>query len=230
MPAMPVVRYRSHVSVECIVPTTTHGRYLVDIAHGEGPRPLLVGFHGYSENADVQMERLRSVRADAGWSLVSIQALHRFYRAGTNDQIAASWMTRQDRELMIADNVAYGNAVIDAICREFHEVSAIVHAGFSQGASMAYRAAALGQRPSAGVIALGGDVPPELSQEVLGRVGKALIGWGRRDRFYGVEKKNSDEHRLRSAGVAVQVVELDASHKWTEPFTAACSAWLREYA
>ena len=63
-------------------------------------------------------DRLRAIRGTAAWSLVSIQALHRFYRAGSNEIVAASWMTREDRELMIADNISYVNGVLDAVERE----------------------------------------------------------------------------------------------------------------
>ena len=78
----------------------THGRYLVE------PRaagsPLLVGFHGHAENAEIMLENLRAIRD--GWSLVSVQALHRFYTK--RGEVVATWMTKQDRELEIANNTA----------------------------------------------------------------------------------------------------------------------------
>ena len=74
--------YRRDVSSERTIPTTIHGRYLVDLADRPEPHLLLVGFHGYAEQAVVQMERLRAMRGRAAWSLVSIQGLHRFYRSG----------------------------------------------------------------------------------------------------------------------------------------------------
>ena len=44
------------------------------------PLGLLVGFHGYMENAEMQMQRLEAIPGGLEWTLVSIQALHRFYR------------------------------------------------------------------------------------------------------------------------------------------------------
>ena len=55
----------------------------------------------------------RGFRGADRWRLVSIQGLHRFYQRRA-DEVVASWMTRQDRELAIADNLAYVAAVIDA--------------------------------------------------------------------------------------------------------------------
>jgi hypothetical protein len=75
---------------------------------------MLVGFHGYAESADVQLDRLRAIPGTERWLLVSIQGLHRFYQPRTND-VVASWMTRQDRELATVDNLAYVTAVLDAV-------------------------------------------------------------------------------------------------------------------
>ena len=57
------------------IAATTHGRYLIDVPAASGPAPLIVGFHGYAEAAETQLEnerealrrlqeRLRRVRAD----------------------------------------------------------------------------------------------------------------------------------------------------------------------
>jgi len=215
------------VSIERTIEATIHGRYLLEIAGGPGQHRLIVGFHGYAEHASRQFDRLRAIRKTAAWSVVSIQALHRFYRTGS-EIVAASWMTREDRELMIADNISYVNGVLDAVERECQPLNTIVYAGFSQGASMAYRAATLGSRQARGVIALGGDVPPELTGPVLSRTGRALVGRGVRDTFYTVDTRDSDVRRLAAAGVQVVNVDLDTEHKWTEDFTQAASDWLSD--
>src|SRR5262249_43365934 len=139
--------------------------------------------------------------------------------------VVAGWMTREDRELMISDNVSYVNSVVDTVCREFHQPSALVFAGFSQGASMAYRAAALGAHAAA-VIAVGGDLPPDIETGRISRIRRVLIGWGTRDWFYTRELRERDERRLTEAGVSVTTIELDAAHEWAEPFNRAAGEWL----
>jgi len=67
---------------------------------------MLVGFHGYAENAEAQLERLRGIPESARWLSISVQGLHRFYQRRTN-LVVASWMTSQDREVAIRDNLAY---------------------------------------------------------------------------------------------------------------------------
>src|SRR3982751_1491847 len=77
-----------------VVPTLTHGRVLARAPRAAAQKGLLVGFHGYMENARIQMDRLEAVPGSAAWTLVSIQALHRFYR-GRTEEVVASWMTRE---------------------------------------------------------------------------------------------------------------------------------------
>ena len=213
------------MSDERVIETQTHGRYLIDAAPGHPTRPLVVGFHGYGEHAATQLDRLRALRGSAMWDLVSVQALHRFYRRDSETTVA-SWMTREDREAMISDNVAYIDNVLGAVAREVGQPTAIAFVGFSQGASMAYRAAALCRRTPSAVVVLGGDLPPDLGDEPLTRVARVLIGRGVRDRWFTEERCAANVQRLRHAQVDVRVVELDAGHEWTDAFTREASDWI----
>ncbi|HXJ41778.1 MAG TPA: hypothetical protein VNH18_21050, partial [Bryobacteraceae bacterium] len=154
---------------EQVIATTIHGRYLVVAAATAGAAPLLVGFHGYGEDAEVQMERLLAIPGSEGWIRVSIQGLHRFY-GRKSERVVASWMTRQDRELAMADNLAYVGRCLDAVAAEFVTLPRVVFAGFSQGVAMAFRAAVNERRRVAGVVAVGGDIPPELTTDELKRL------------------------------------------------------------
>jgi predicted esterase len=214
-------------SIARAIPATTHGRYLIDEPSASGPAPLLVGFHGYAEAAEDQLERMRAIPGASRWLLASVQALHPFYR-GRSQDVVAGWMTRQDRDLAIADNVAYVHAVVDAIAREWTPGAALVFAGFSQGVAMAFRAAVTSARPVAGVIVCGGDVPPELDTKALARVPAALIGRGVRDDWYTSEKAASDARRLGDAGVRVTQAEFDGGHEWPAPFNAAAGVFLSQ--
>jgi predicted esterase len=219
------LRYRVRVTHERVIAVRTHGRYLVDVAPGHPTRSLLVGFHGYGEHASIQLERLRAVRAASPWDLVSIQGLHRFYARG-GERTVASWMTREDRERLIDDNIAYIDAVLDAVAAELGEPTSVVFTGFSQGASMAYRAGALCARRGWGVIAAGGDVPPDLTDAQIARIPRALIGVGERDQWFTSARCAADVERLRGAGVDTTRVLLDAAHEWPDALTTRASEWL----
>jgi predicted esterase len=209
--------------IERTIETTTHGRYLVSAK--QMGLPLLAGFHGYGESAEDEFERLRSIEGSDRWITVAIQGLHRFYRRRT-DEIVASWMTRQDRLLAIADNIKYTAGVIDSVCREFSPAPTIVLSGFSQGVAMAYRCAASSTRPVRGLISLGGDIPPELDSTTLSRIPSVLIGRGIRDEWYTEVKARTDEQRLRASNVDVKVMTIDAGHEWSPEFALAASRFL----
>ena len=213
--------------IERRIAVNTHGRYLVVPPAEDAPAGLLVGFHGYAEGAESQLERLRAIPGSNRWRLVAIQGLHRFYQRRTN-QVIASWMTRQDRDLAIADNLAYVEAVLDEVSRESMHLPRLVFAGFSQGVAMAFRAACATTRPVDGVIAVGGDVPPEIDAAALAHVRTALVCRGTRDEWYTDEKFQQDVARIRQAGAAVHPVAFDAGHEWSAAVLEAASPFLRD--
>jgi predicted esterase len=207
-PAICMVRYLHFMGFdERTIETVTHGRYLV---RGREPgSPVLAGFHGYAESAEIQFERLQAIAGTDPWIVLSIQGLHRFYRGRFND-VVASWMTRQDREMAIADNTMYVTRVIDMAAKEYSANSKRVLAGFSQGVSMAFRCATAYGRPIDGVVALGGDVPPELDASALSRIRTVLLARGTRDELYTAYKLEADERHLRAAGVNVEILSFVA--------------------
>ena len=197
---------------------STHGRYLFESTTSSGSAPLLVGFHGYREAAEVQMERLQMIPGSSSWRLASIQGLNRFYRGRGSQDVVAGWMTRQDRELAMADNRAYVAAVIAEIERGSGAAPGVVFAGFSQGVAMAFRAACAAIAPVLGVIALGSDVPPELERGSLGRIPFALLGRGLSDDLYPAAQWDADRARLVEAGVETEAYTFNAGHDWNDVF------------
>jgi predicted esterase len=198
------------------IETTVHGRYLYE---DRGPELLLAGFHGYAELAEANLAEMGKLPGIERWSLVAIQALHPFYtRSG---QLVASWMTRLDREHAIADNVAYVGRVLDALPGPQH----LVFLGFSQGAAMAARAAAYARR-SAGLIVLGGDIPPEIKDDPSIRLPPVLLARGVTDDWY-TETKFKDDLRYLEATTHVTPLVFEGGHEWTDAFRAAAGNFLR---
>jgi len=191
-----------------------HGRYLVE----EGPTErLLVGFHGYGENADVSLAEMLKIPGVEQWTVVAVQALHRFYRGRGSGVIAASWMTSQDRERGVADNIDYVRSVV----AEFPTPRRLVFLGFSQGVAMAYRAAY--SHPTAnGVIALAGEVTPDIA----GPLPPVLIGRGTGEEWYTEEKLKKDLSILATI-TTVETCIFDGGHEWTEEFRVAAGRFLR---
>ena len=197
-----------------------HGRFLYE------PRPsdlLLVGFHGYGENAEVHFEELQRIPGVEGWSVAAVQALHPFYgpRSG-GGKVVASWMTREDRDLAIADNIRY----VQRVVRSLPKARRLVFAGFSQGVAMAYRAAAFGEAAD-GLIVLGGDVPPDVVP-AISKLPAILLGRGSQEDRYTQEVFEADLRTLAKAHVTPCVYE--GGHEWTDEFRAAAGDFLKRVA
>jgi predicted esterase len=122
-------------------------------------------------------------------------------------------MTSQDRELAIADNLDYVRTILDSLPKP----KSLVFLGFSQGVAMAFRAAA--HVRCAGLIALGGDVPPDVRQRALPPV---LLARGTRDDWYTEEKMKADLAALRNATPFV----FEGGHEFSDAFRSAAAEFL----
>ena len=198
-----------------LIEARVHGRYII---REGGPR-LLIGFHGYAENAEIHMAQLEQIPGSRDWTLVAIQALHPFYTR--NDQnVVANWMTRMDREHAIADNIEYVRKVVADVGAS----TPLVFLGFSQGAAMAYRAAA--HIPCDGLVALGGDLPPDVAaQNSVQFPPKMLVARGQKDEWFNDEKLKKDLNFLRPVSHD-QTLTFQGGHEWTDEFRAAAGRFL----
>ena len=201
----------------------THGRYLVRVPAVSGPWPVLIGFHGYAETAGDHMDALQTIPGTEDWLLVSVQALHPFYTR--KDRVVASWMTRDDRELAIADNLDYIRRVLSRIRTDQPTDGTLVFSGFSQGGAMAYRAAA--HHAADGLIVLAADVPPDVIERRAAPLPPILLGRGTKDEWYTTAREEADRAALASIDANVEMCVFEGGHEWTDSFRHAATAFLR---
>jgi predicted esterase len=203
-----------------------HGRVLFDEAWAPA-NEWWVGFHGYGESAEHSLAALASLGLDRPVGRLAVDALSAFYTK--QGDVVGCWMTKRGREWAIGDNVSYVTGALGALAEEAGGwPGRLVAVGFSQGTAMAYRAAVAVAAESATcveLVALAGDVPPEIDATSLGRLARVLIGRGDQETWYGEDKLLADEARLRAAGVAVSVCRFAGGHEWTEEFRSAVVAW-----
>jgi predicted esterase len=224
----PVLRFhipflRNHTMQEKHIETTISGRYLVKAPAGDGPFPIIAGFHGFGQTAEDQMELMRQIPGSEHWLCCSVEALHPFINVKGDP--GSCWMTRRDRDLRISENVSYVDAVLDDVKQYYAVSDTIVLHGFSQGAGMACRVAMLGKCSVAGVMLLGGDIPPEL--DVLGRMVKVHLGRGDSDRFYPQTQFEADTARLQDAGVPVEVTLYHGGHSPNDKYFSFAGRFLQ---
>jgi predicted esterase len=196
--------------------TPVHGRYFVRPSASK-PAHWLIGFHGQGHTAEAFLADLERIPRGPDWLMASIQGLNRYY-AGRTQAIVANWMTSQDRELAIADNVAWVDTALDQIEGEFGRPRSIVFAGFSQGVAMAYRAGLLGRRPC--------DVPPELKIATGRAWPLVLVATGALDEWYSPARLAADVEVLRGLGAEVRTLTHDGAHEWTDELAEAAGQLL----
>ncbi len=199
------------------------GSFLIEAP--SNPRGLLVGFHGYGENAESHFQQLQRIPETQEWVLCAVQSLHLFYNSRSRE-IIGSWMTSQDREQMIDNNIGYVRSVVSLLQREFKIKAPLVFSGFSQGVAMAYRAAACSGVPCAGILALAGDVPPEIAQNRLLPIPPLLLGRGLEDPWYTEEKMRLDLADLRGRADVTECI-FEGGHDWSPEFLDQSNLFLK---
>lgn len=150
-----------------------------------------------------------------------------FHGYGESAAVHLPCLARLDPDHAIADNLAYAAAVHAAVRREEAAGAPVVVVGFSQGAAQAYRVALALGSACAGIVALGGDVPPDVTAHA-GRLPPVLIGRGSRDGWYTAAGLAADVEMLRAAGATWSVCEFDGGHEWGDVFVTAPAQWIAQ--
>jgi predicted esterase len=203
---------------------TVHGTYLVAPPAEGPPRAAVVGFHGYGETAADHLAALSRLPGAERWLLAAVQGLHPFYRK--DGSVVASWMTSFDRDNALADNTRYAASVLAVLAHDHPTVSRWALTGFSQGVAMAYRAAAGAPHPVHALVALAGDVPPDVAAGGMRGFPPVLIGRGTRDGWYDEEKMAADLHTLEARGLEAETCVFAGGHEWASPFLTRAAAFL----
>lgn len=202
------------------IETPTHGRSLIAPASSLSPAGTIMAFHGYAQSADWMLTMLRDIpQINHTWHLCALQGLHRFYQPKSGE-IVASWMTSQDREWMIEDNVVYvGRTMVDFKSCIEQPGRHLIFLGFSQGAAMAWRAAARYLKSTRAVVAAGGDIPPDVHVGVFADwQGGILVARGRHDRIYSAPRLQNDTEKLEGLESKVELAEYNGSHELNADF------------
>jgi len=135
---------------------------------GREIRDLWIVCHGYGQLAASFLRAFTPI-ATPSRRIVAPEGLSRFYldsnrkAANPDPRIGASWMTREDREHEIADQIAYLDAVHDHVRAALEpSVVRLRVLGFSQGVATVARWLAYGRARADDVIFWAGSFPAEI--------------------------------------------------------------------
>lgn len=204
------------------VPRTA--RYYVLGEPSPAVRELWVVCHGYGMLAEPFLSQCASL-ARADRLIVAPEALSRFYAElkvphTANSAIGASWMTREDREAEITDQIVY----LDTLCQHLRPdpkrmdaqgEPLIIALGFSQGVATAARWAAAGQTRISRVIAWGAPLPTDLDLADFAKMTPQIrvdVVYGTQDRFMTEKVTQIQRDRLIAAGVSYAERTYEGGH------------------
>jgi len=188
-----------------------------------GLRELWIVCHGYGQLAAKFLEPF--VPLAAPWRrIVAPEGLSRFYldrsRVGVNTQagVGATWMTREDREHEIADQIAYLDALLDRLL----PVSSPSHVrlcvlGFSQGVATVTRWLVRGRRARPGMLVLwAGSVPADVDLADLGGLlagAPVVFAIGASDELASWAAADVEVGRFTTAGIHARLVTFNGGHR-----------------
>ena len=201
---------------------TRTARFAVLGEHVARPAEVWFVLHGFGMLASSFLAAFQPL-ADRTRRIYAPEALNRYYldgdgvQHGPESRVGATWMTREDRLVEIADYVRYLDTLYRHVFAELPraEVRAMV-LGFSQGAATAARWAATGNAALDGVILWGSPAPPDLDLAQAARrwVGTPLtLVYGRLDRYFDEARAVAEAERLRTAGITPELVSYDGGHR-----------------
>ena len=132
-------------------------------------------------------------------------------------RIGASWMTREDREHEIADQVTYLDALHERIFAEVpRERVMLVVFGFSQGAATVCRWLDRGRARADRLLLWGGFLPPDLElgrADLFLRATPLTIVMGDADEFVKPEAVDAAERALQAAKLPATVRRFPGRHR-----------------
>lgn len=189
---------------------------------GPFPRPaseLWYALHGYAQNAQSLLEWFAPLD-DGSRTIAAPEGLSRFYTDHRRRQVAASWMTSEDRLAEIADYVRYLDQLHTHVRDRIGEdESRMVVLGFSQGAATAARWVGLGRARPHRLILWGGLLPPDLDLDVAwAKLADSRLTFvvGDKDRWVREADVEATENRLLEHEIPYEVIRYRGKHEIDE--------------
>ena len=188
---------------------------------GPAVHELWIACHGYGQLAAEFLARMTAVQSPTRL-VVAPEGLSRFYleraRGGSHSSsaIGASWMTREDRNAEIGDQVAY----LDVLAQVFippvsPSAVKLTVLGFSQGVATACRWLVHSRARAHRLVCWGGLVPDDVLRGDVGalRHTKICLVAGSRDEFVGADRVATAAAALQALGLDVTSITFHGGHR-----------------
>lgn len=190
-----------------------------------------IALHGYGMLAKYFIRKFNVLGPEH--AVFCPEGLNRFYHAGYNGKVGASWMTKEEREDDIADNQFYLDEFWNEIIQpQLHKgIEKVIVLGFSQGSATAARWVNHHSKPITDLILWAGAFPPDIQIEDFGHFDHIKLwevyGSPEKDKFINGEEMTKQVLWLKELGMNIEKRVFDMGHDIeAEPLMAIASELL----
>ena len=168
---------------------------------------LLIVLHGYGQLAEFFIRKFNGVPEN--YLVIAPEGMHRFYLNGTSGRVGASWMTKEDRESDIRDNLIWLNQLLNEL-KAKKKFEKIILLGFSQGGATAARWYYSSKNEINHLILWASVFPPDLEKPENSNNSENYFVIGTEDEFYNSEAQKSEIEFYQKIGF--QTLQFKGKH------------------
>jgi predicted esterase len=174
----------------------------------EEANTLLVVLHGYGQLSEFFIRKFKELPEN--YLVVAPEGMHRFYLNGTSGRVGASWMTKEDRESDIQDNIHWLSQLFKEINQKKKFEKSII-LGFSQGGATAARWFYSQKVPFDQLILWASVFPPDLEKPEINSNSNNYFVIGKDDEYYNSDAQKTEIDFYKNNGF--QTLTFEGKHE-----------------
>lgn len=183
------------------------------LGNARNAKTIWIVLHGYGQLARYFLRNFEGLQDNS--LIVAPEALSRFYLDDAHSRVGATWMTREDRENEILDQITHLDALTAHVaghCASNVPISAL---GFSQGVATLCRWSVLGKTRIERLVLWGGSMPTDLAApdlKIKWANTKVDLVHGDQDPLMNELSLARNEAQLRDAQVPCSIHKFGGGH------------------
>ena len=198
------------------IPVSKKARYYqIGVASKSISRVFIV-LHGYAMLSEFFVQKFKNLD-DGNTLIIAPEALNRFYIDSNYGRVGASWMTKEERESDIEENIEYLNSLFKVVYDEIgHDNFKMNILGFSQGGATACRWIFSSKMKVDNLILWAGDIPKDTLTETNKNKWNSFnthLVMGKKDRLINDKMKSKFLSLMLEYKLEYKLTEYEGDHR-----------------
>ena len=176
-------------------------------------------FHGYGQLAQYFIKKFEAIKKTNN-IIVAPEALNLFYWQGFTGRVAASWMTKEKREIEIIDNVNFLNTVFQDVIAGLQKNNVKVNVlAFSQGTATACRWIIKSKIKIDNLFLWADKFPHDIdyseNKDFINTFNSYFV-IGDKDEFLSVNQIEKHKNEIEEKGIKTRLISFEGKHEIPE--------------